>query len=283
MSDTGALITTVRGHNFDIDMPFLKSMSLKSHWEDKDYKFEKAMFPKVGGTLELSQPHVIPEFTPISQQGRAGTCVANAWCDCVEMLIGMHYGKSNVVQLSRRFAYWVSRYLHSATDRDDGTFLRAMGHQFLKVGVVLEEDMPYSDQERDLVGKAASPELQHYTMASNNRIKSFYRLSSMEAQMLREMEVAVRSNHPVVIGVPVTGYFQDERDLAIFTRPADADVIGRHCMLVVGVRFESGKRQWLIRNSWGKNWGDNGHCWMTDDYLSLSTDTWVGSLKEQII
>lgn len=277
-----ALITLVGNYvKPDKDMPFLDDMNIyDDSWEEKDRSFDQIRSAMVD-TWDLNTEHIIPEFTPVSNQGRAGTCVANGWCDAVEMLIGLEFGEDEVEQLSRRFAYWISRYLHSATDEDEGTFLRAMGHQFRKVGVVLEKVMPYSDRREDIVGKKASPKLEHYTMASNNRITGFYRLHSDGDQMLKEMEIAVRTNHPVVFAVPVSREFQRARGIHTFGPPDDS--IGHHCMIITGVRYIGDKRSWLIRNSWSKYWGDNGHCWMTDDYVVMSKDTWVGTLKERLI
>lgn len=285
MSHEPALITLVgRYVKPDRDMPFLEGMSIYDDaWEKKDRPFAKirSAMPSANFEDELYQTHIIKELTPISSQGHAGTCVANAWCDSVEILIGLERGESAVVQLSRRFAYWISRYLHSATDVDDGTFLRAMGHQFRKVGVILEDLMPYSDRESDLIGKKASPKLEHYTMGSNNRIDGFYRLSRDGEQMLREAEIAIRSNHPVVFGVPVSSEFQQNRAARVFGPPEY--VIGHHCMIIVGVRQLNDVRQWLVRNSWSKYWGDEGHCWITDDYFKLSEDTWVGTMLKPLV
>ncbi len=282
MSDT--LITLVGTYVLpDKDMPFLKDMDIyEDSWEKKDRSFSR-----IQSSFETSWPfdseHIIPEFTPISNQGRAGTCVGNGWCDAYEILYGLKFGEKAVVQLSRRFAYWISRYLHSATDVDEGTFLRAMGHQFKKVGVILESVMPYSDIEADIVGKKASPKLEHYTMASNNRIEGFYRLYSEGEQMLREAEIAVRGNHPVIFAVPVTREFQQCRILKTFTRPREDDWDGWHCMIITGVRVIAGRREWLVRNSWSRFWGHEGHCWIDDSYFKLSPDTWVATLREKLI
>jgi C1A family cysteine protease len=53
-------------------------------------------------------------------------------------------------------------------------------------------------------------------------------------------------------------------------------IIGGHCMALVG--YNAAKKQFLVRNSWGKGWGDNGHHWMSFNYicnLSLTDDVWV--------
>jgi len=278
MSNDEAL---AKGYLPDEEMPFHEGMDIyEGSWGDKDRAFDQIRVAMVN-TWNLNTEHLIPEFTPISNQGGAGSCVANGWCDAVEMLVGLEHGEKAVVQLSRRFAYWISRYLHSATDFDSGTFLRAMGHQFRKVGVVLEEVMPYSDAEVDIIGKKASPKLEHYTMASNNRIDGFYRLHSDGQQMLGELEVAIRSNHPVVFAVPVSKEFTRARGMQTFGPPDK--VHGHHCMIAVGVRYVGDQRQWFVRNSWGNWWGEDGHCWMTDEYMQLSEDTWVGTLKERLI
>ena len=281
MSDDAALTHTVRGYKPDRDMPLLEGMAKSAGWAPHDRPFEQILPAVRSKMVTLSDHHWIPEFTPISDQGRAGSCVANGWCDAVEMLLGLKYGDAGVVQLSRRFAYWISRYLHSETDWDNGTYLRSMAHQFRKVGVIPESMMPYSDRHELIVGKTASPKLEHYTAASNNRIKGFYRLSSQGDQLLSEMELAIRSNHPVIIAVEVGRPFLQVRGLELCDVPKTS--IGSHCMVVVGFRRDGDRRDWIVRNSWGTYWGDRGHCLLTDAYMKTSSDTWVGTLLEPLV
>lgn len=286
MPSEESLITMVGSYALpDKDMPFLNSMNTSDVWAEKDHSFDqiRSAMRQVLSSWEINTEHLIPELTPISSQGGAGSCVANAWCDAMEMLLGIRFGKDNVVQLSRRFLYWMSRMMHSATDVDEGTFLRAAAHQLRVMGCILEDDMPYSDRTSLIVGKKASPKLEHYTMASNNRLNGFYRLHSDGEQMLNELEIAIRTNHPVIFAVPVSKRFQQTRSMSIFDAPSKIDWAGWHCMIITGVKFANGVRHWFVRNSWGKRWGGDGHCWMKDDYIKLNQDMWVGTLMKRLI
>jgi hypothetical protein len=41
----------------------------------------------------------------------------------------------------------------------------------------------------------------------------------------------------------------------------------RHAVVAVGHGQVDGYRAILIRNSWGKRWGDGGHAWLTEPFL----------------
>ena len=245
-----------------------------------DWGYKDRQFGQIRGALkqkasswELWSEHIIPEFTPISNQFNIGSCVANAWCDMLEILDGLE-GTDVVEQLSRLFLYWLARYLHGDTHLDEGTFLRSAAYQLRKVGVVLEKDFPY--ELANVFPKQVDLDL--YTMASNNRIEGFYRLVSYGKQLADEIELAVRTNHPVVFGTPVSEDFKQYRGGGdVFSRPAND--VGRHAMIIVGVRYVNGERQFLLRNSWGKDWGEDGHAWVTEDYITWdeTQDMWVGT------
>jgi len=209
--------------------------------------------------------------------------LANAWCDAMEILDGLE-GADKVEQLSRRFLYWTSRYLHGATDVDDGTYIRAAAHQLRKIGIFEEKWFEYSDQDDYILsgGKHASPAIDHYTMASNNRLDGFYRLTSEGEQFLKELELAIRANHPVVFGTAVSKAFTQYRGGGAIWTPPD-DPVGKHAMIVTGVGYDDGRRWWLVRNSWSSAWGDDGHCKVTDEYALEFEDAWVGTKMKALL
>jgi C1A family cysteine protease len=53
-------------------------------------------------------------------------------------------------------------------------------------------------------------------------------------------------------------------------------LLGGHAVMAVG--YDDEKKYMIVRNSWGKNWGDNGYFYMPYEYFSsdaLSSDFWT--------
>jgi hypothetical protein len=154
--------------------------------------------------------HVIVERTPVSNQGRAGSCVCNALPDAFEILLGLD-NPGSVRQLSRRFLYWASRELDGLETMDEGTHIASAAHQLTYVGVCEEQYFPYSDTQEMIVGAEAKPHLSHYTMASANKLAAYYWIESEGQQRVVDVETCVRADHPVVFGTPVSQAFCDYR------------------------------------------------------------------------
>ncbi len=51
---------------------------------------------------------------------------------------------------------------------------------------------------------------------------------------------------------------------------------GGHAVLMVG--YDDSKHCWLVRNSWGEQWGEEGYFWMPYEYAlhaDLAADFWT--------
>ncbi len=254
-------------------------------WQAEDKPVSRIMgaLEEKAGDWEFYTDYLIPEFTPISDQGQVGSCVANAWSDMLEILDGLS-GDDKVEQLSRRWLYWVSRYLLGQTGVDDGTFLRAAAHQLKTLGTFEEKYFPYTEDMEYITGSKASPLLEHYTMASNNRLSGFYRAEALNPeQYLNELEIAIRSDHPVVFGTDVNRDFLSYGGGGHIIGPPKDDIVGGHAMIITGVGFDGDKRWWMLRNSWSSGWGDDGHCKVNDDYVLEFRDVWIGTKMEDLL
>jgi len=272
----GACLPDKSMHKYDHQLKKLVAMN----WVAKDKSFDEirsAMKQKAGG-WRPQQGHIIPERTPISNQGQLGTCGANAWCDMMEILDGLE-GKDKVEQLSRLFLYWVARYYVGDTDKDIGIYLRAAATQLNKIGVVEEKYFPYLENE-----VFTSPDLDLYTMASNNRLNGFYKPTQRKPkQLLDDLELAIRANHPFVFSAPVGKPFERVSSAAVVPTPSSDDDTSRHAMICVGVSYQDNNRVWLWRNSWGTSWGYNGRCIVRDSYILALEDIWVGTQMAPLV
>lgn len=245
---------------------------------DKDYRFTSLALSLPTGAAGARK--IIQEMTPVSNQGRLSSCVANSTVDALEILLGLQ-DPSSVKQLSRLFVYYNSRNYHNATRGDQGTYIRHAFTSLRDFGVCLEGTWPYEPDSVYL-----QPNLRSYQEASDNRLAAFYRIDSDGDTRLDELVNALNANHPVVFGTAVskefTQVFHAGADL-IFSPPTS--VAGNHAMILVGYDT-SPQLRFYVRNSWGSSWGDGtGHCWMTADYLKSDAtfDIWVPTLLPPVL
>jgi len=83
-------------------------------------------------------------------------------------------------------------------------------------------------------------------------VRGWRRLPTNEAQPL----LAAVSEGPVVLSVDGSRWFAYAR--GIFDG-CHKDAVVNHAVLAIGYGKEGGSKYWLIRNSWGKHWGEAGH------------------------
>jgi len=218
--------------------------------------------------------------TTSTNQYKAGSCAGNATADSIEVLNSIE-GKPHV-ELSRLFVYTLARNFmdedldgRSDIDKDNGTYIRLCFEVLSKFGICEESLWPY---DLDGWGKPENlhvlPTLKAMRRAVGHKIHSYYRITATGDDRLNEILSALRSNHPVVFGTRVTEAFTNLRTEGPVSRPNASATVGGHAMIIVGYLTGIG---FIIKNSWGTDWGDGGFCIMTPDYLTwnVTQDIWV--------
>jgi hypothetical protein len=241
--------------------------------------FRERVATSSGGIITIGGSDVrLEERTPISDQEEIGSCVANATMDALELLMP----RGLVIQLSRLFAYWISRRSHGDECIDDGTFVRACFEQVRDLGVCREDLYPYDGRPVNRGGRVnLRPSIQAYTSALDHKIDAYYRIRGTPKERVAQLRDAIDGGFPVVGAFALGGEWDDVdgRDVAI---GAPTRIVGHHAMVVVGYRELSDGSVWFeLRNSWGTGWGRRGYAWVTSGYVGSAihcTELYVPTL-----
>ena len=200
------------------------------------------MFANFASITDNDLPKIVdytPQMLGVRNQRRQGSCVAMA-CSAVK-----EWQEKNTAYFSPQFIYnnRFNMYDNDSTN-DFGMYAYDMLDIMTNLGVCYESTYPYGTIEhKNQIPQAA------YTEAMEFVIKS-YALASTASELRKSLYV----NGPAVIFVPV--YNSGSR---MWYRNADDRFRGGHAMCVVGYTENS----FVIRNSWGRRWNDNGHTEMT--------------------
>jgi hypothetical protein len=84
---------------------------------------------------------------------------------------------------------------------------------------------------------------------------------------LTNLATVLDNNHPVLLGLEISSEFYLPPVGVSITAAIDSPLVGRHAVVVVGHGTEAGDQTFLIRNSWGPHWGEQGYAWISRHYL----------------
>jgi C1A family cysteine protease len=95
---------------------------------------------------------------------------------------------------------------------------------------------------------------------------------------MNSMKQCLHSGFPFVVAIAIYPAFEsiEVTTTGIVPMPTDEEEsLGGHAVLVCG--YDDLTQQWIVRNSWGESWGENGYFYLPYKYLldsSLATDLW---------
>jgi len=220
---------------------------------------------------------------PIEDQGQLGSCTANAAVALIEYFERRAIGRH--IDASRLFLYKVTRNLLHWTG-DTGAFLRTTMGALVLFGVPPEEYWPYTSADFE-----NEPPAFCYAFAQNYQAINYYRLDPQgtpREALLARIKANLAAGLPSMFGFTVYSSIQQAATTGEIPFPTPGEkILGGHAVAVVG--YDNGKKikntnpkggettgALLIRNSWGKGWGDGGYGWLPYDYVlkGLAEDWW---------
>jgi C1A family cysteine protease len=205
-----------------------------------------------------------PNMPAVYDQGNIGSCTANALCAAYDFV------KPGEFMGSRLFLYYNERVLGNDVSTDAGASL-GDGIKCLQThGLCRENLWPY-----DISQFATKPPDNCYTEALADKALKVYNVPNT----FNEMQATLASGLPFVAGIKVFSSFESasvsKNGIVSMPKPKDK-LLGGHAVLVCG--YNNKTNQWILRNSWGSKWGDNGYFYLPYKYLlkpKLSSDFWA--------
>ncbi len=249
--------------------------------DHRDLKFERKISPKdVLPMIDLR-----PDCPMVVDQGPAGSCVGNGVAGAFqyeEMRQGRkiyvpdgakHHDPSlYAFAPSRLFIYLQARKMEGTADSDSGAEIRDAIKAIATLGVCSSKSWPY--HIRNLT---VDPPPECYVEARTRGVALAYR--SIKNTSLEDMLACLSERTPIIFGFTVFDSFESDAvaQSGYVPMPKKSEsILGGHCVVAVG--YDTHKRIFIVRNSWGNDWGDKGYCYMPFKYLTdpnLSDDFWA--------
>lgn len=230
--------------------------------------------------------------SPVEDQGALGSCTAQAGAGVIEYYERKSFGHH--VEASRLFLYKATRNLMKARG-DSGAYLRSTMGAMVLFGVPPEPYWPYTDAEEAF---DKEPPAFCYAFAQSYRTLLYFRHDAAgvtRAAVLERLRTYLAAGHPAMFGFTVYNSVDQAETTGRIPVPFGRERIeGGHAVVAMGyddamaVANASGgepsRGALLIRNSWGKGWGEKGYGWLPYAYVQrgLAEDFWSVLKKDWI-
>jgi len=228
----------------------------------------------------------------VEDQGGLGSCTAHAGVGIIEYYERKSFGRH--IDASRLFLYKVTRNLMKVKG-DTGAYLRTTMGAMVLFGVPPEGYWPYTDDEK---GFDKEPPAFCYAFAQNYQAIKYFRHDppgSPANILLEKVKRYLSSGHPAMFGFTVYNSIEQAEKTGKIPYPSSKERIeGGHAVAAVGyddkmkIKNSYGGKETtgaiLIRNSWGREWGEEGYGWLPYEYIlkGLAEDFWSVLKKEWI-
>lgn len=207
----------------------------------------------------------------IENQGNLGSCTAVAITTAYEVMVNIRYPEY-FTDLSSLFVYYHSRLFSDEIDQDAGSYIRDGLKSVKNYGACSEDLWPYMTESFD---KQPFPKC--YLDASKRKISEYNILYANY-----EIKEILAGKRPVVACIEIFyDFLQVGKENPYVSMPGPFTYsIGNHAVVIMG--YDDINKNFLIKNSYGKEWGDNGYAWLPYDYVTMySCERWCFDINHQ--
>ena len=200
----------------------------------------------------------------VFKQGKLGSCSANAICATFELQLKRRAKDQGDIHFhfdsSRLYLYYNSRDYDKTTDRDEGVSLRKTLKAISVTGVCKESLWPY-----DVTKYAQKPLQECYDDGYGRSIYRYERLK----QDIDQLRTCLKQEIPFAFGFMLYKSFCVSHD-GLMPLPTEQEILSNtnpelHAVLAVG--YDDRAKHFIVLNSWGTSFGENGYFYMPYEYI----------------
>jgi len=179
-------------------------------------------------------------ITSVKNQGSCGSCVSFCSCAVIESNMRIKAQDHTLnVDLSEAFLQFCGGGSCSGWGLTSGlAYAQSTGVTDEACFKYQPQNMPCTDRCSDWQSRL-------------QKINSYTGHSSMQAR-----KDAIANIGPVLAGMAVYNDFFSYSS-GVYQKTSGSTLAGYHCICVVG--YDDNQQCWIIKNSWGTNWGDSGY------------------------
>jgi C1A family cysteine protease len=236
---------------------------------DFQYKVGKPGLKLTGPLPPVVDLRTTGNLPPVYDQGELGSCTANALAALFQF-VDQRTTQTSFMP-SRLFIYYNERVIEDCVLYDSGAQLRDGITAIVKQGVCVESQWPY-----DPVKFTTQPSTDCYTQALFHQATVYLRIDNTK---IGDIKSCLAQGFPIAAGFTVYSAFESDTvsKTGILSLPQSTEqILGGHAILIVG--YDDTKQVFIVRNSWGTDWGDRGYFYAPYTYFTnsdLATDFWT--------
>ncbi len=236
-----------------------------SPYDPRDYKY----FNLIGALAD--EPAVSIDYRsklpPVFDQEQRGSCVACASIWTIKAYEEIQQGDYPADGFSAAFLYALCKQ-NDGMPSEEGTQPKTAMQVLKKYGVCQEKTMPYSTLTNLPAPKVPTVSGTALGEAVDFKIETYAQLCSSydvsRAQVISTMRKALQREGPFMIALLVFDNFEPDENN--FLPLPEGLLRGGHAVGIVGDLPERGC--FILRNSWGTSWGDNGYAYLPYEWLT---------------
>ena len=210
-------------------------------------------------------PHVA-----VRDQGSTESCTAHVVDYGVQALCGARLGPGRRVYTPRSVAspYWHGRAINGLENRDRGAVFRSVLKAYAYLGAPPESAWPL--RLRTINNQ---PGADAYRLGRGWRGLQYARIEGDPVEGALE---ALSAGYPVALGIPLDQMFfeDDAPDVIVSLGPT----VAYHAVALAGFSRTPGlvdSVRFMMPNSWGTRWRDNGWCRLGPGVVSQALEAWA--------